>query len=220
MSDPTPDPLADRRRSYDRDTLDEARAPDNPLTLFQSWLDDALGADLLEPNAMTLATVDANGQPAARIVLLRGWNERGFVFFTNYVSAKGREVHANPTAALLFFWDKLERQVRINGRVEKLRGEESDAYFERRPRGHRISAWASPQSQVIPSRAELEERLAATDQRFAGKDVPRPAHWGGYRVVPERIEFWQGRVNRAHDRLVYTYSMGLHRGWIRERLAP
>jgi pyridoxamine 5'-phosphate oxidase len=219
MTEQTPDPLADRRHSYDRDTLDETRAAAEPFAQFQTWIDDALGADLLEPNAMTLATVDEHGNPAARIVLLRGWNARGFVFFTNYVSAKGREIGRNPAAALVFFWDKLERQVRINGSVEKLRGEESDAYFERRPRGSRISAWASPQSQIISSRAVLEERMDATDRRFAGIDVPRPPHWGGYRVVPERIEFWQGRPNRAHDRLVYIHHI-LHDSWNRERLAP
>jgi pyridoxamine 5'-phosphate oxidase len=219
VSGPTPDPLADRRHSYDRDTLDETRAATEPFAQFRSWIDDALAADLLEPNAMTLATVDEQGHPAARIVLLRGWNERGFVFFTNYVSAKGRELGRNPSAALVFFWDRLERQVRINGSVEKLRAEESDAYFERRPRGSRVSAWASPQSQIIPSRAVLEERMAATDLRFTGINVPRPPHWGGYRVVPERIEFWQGRPNRAHDRLVYTRER-LHDSWKRDRLAP
>jgi pyridoxamine 5'-phosphate oxidase len=219
VSDVTPDPLADIRRSYDRDTLDEARAAADPFAQFKSWLDDALAADLLEPNAMTLATIDANGHPAARIVLLRGWDPRGFVFFTNYVSQKGREIGAHPSAALLFYWDKLERQVRINGAVEKLRAEESDAYFERRPRGHRISAWASPQSQVIPSRAVLEERMAATDRRFEGVEVPRPPHWGGYCVKPDRFEFWQGRPDRAHDRLVYTLNF-VHNNWTRDRLAP
>jgi pyridoxamine 5'-phosphate oxidase len=219
MSEQPPDPLTDRRHSYDRDTLDEARAAVEPFAQFRSWIADALAGDLLEPNAMTLATVDEQGHPAARIVLLRGWDERGFVFFTNYVSAKGREIAQTPSAALVFFWDRLERQVRINGSVVKLRADESDAYFERRPRGSRISAWASPQSQVIPSRAVREERMEATDLRFAGKDVPRPPHWGGYRVVPERIEFWQGRPNRAHDRLVYTHEW-LHDSWKRERLAP
>jgi pyridoxamine 5'-phosphate oxidase len=218
MSDPTPDPLLDRRHSYDRDTLDEANAAAEPLAQFGRWIADALAADLREPNAMTLATVGANGQPSARIVLLRGWDARGFVFFTNYVSQKGREIGVNPAAALVFFWDKLERQVRINGRVEKLRDEESDAYFARRPRGSRISAWASPQSQVIPSRAVLEERMEEAERRFAAIDVPRPPHWGGYRVVPDRIEFWQGRVNRAHDRLVYTAAW--KDTWKRERLGP
>lgn len=218
MSEPTPDPLLEPRRSYDRDTLDEAHAADDPFTQFRRWFDAALTAELIEPHAMTLATVGENGQPSARIVLLRGWDERGFVFFTNYLSQKGTEIAANPAAALLFFWDKLERQVRINGRVEKLRDEESDAYFARRPRGHRISAWASPQSRVIPSRAVLEERMEEAERRFAGIDVPRPPHWGGYRVRPDRVEFWQGRVNRAHDRLVYTAAW--KDAWKRERLGP
>jgi len=216
MSEP-PDPALERRHSYDRDTLDEARAAGEPFAQFRSWIDDALAAGLLEANAMTLATVDAQGQPAARIVLLRGWDERGFVFFTNYESGKGREIAGRPAAALVFFWSRLERQVRINGRVEKLSGAESDAYFARRPRGHRISAWASPQSAVIPARATLETYMEDVERRFAGVDVPRPPHWGGYRVVPERMEFWQGRPDRAHDRLVYVRTPAY---WKRERLAP
>ena len=217
MSDPVPDPTLERRHDYDRDTLDEARAADEPFAQFRTWIDDALAADVLEANAMTLATVDADGHPAARIVLLRAWDERGFVFFTNYESRKGREIAGAPAAALVFFWSRLERQVRINGRVERLSGEESDAYFARRPRGHRISAWASPQSAVIPARAALETRLEEVRRRFAGTDVPRPPHWGGYRVVPERMEFWQGRLDRAHDRLVYVTTPTY---WTRERLAP
>jgi pyridoxamine 5'-phosphate oxidase len=211
------DPFLDARRSYDRDTLDESRAADEPFAQFRRWIDDALAADVIEPNAMTLATVDAGGHPAARVVLLRGWDERGFVFFTNYESSKGREMAANPAAALVLFWASLERQVRISGRVEILRGEESDAYFANRPRGSRVSAWASPQSQVIRGRAELEERMAEIERRFAGGDVPRPAYWGGYRVIPDRIEFWQGRPDRAHDRLCYGATAT---GWMCERLAP
>ncbi len=211
------DPFIDTRHSYDRDTLDESRAADEPFAQFRSWIGDALAAEVLEPNAMTLATVNADGHPAARIVLLRGWDERGFVFFTNYESSKGREIAGNPSAALVLFWAKLERQVRINGRVEILRAEESDAYFAKRPRGSRVSAWASPQSQVIPGRDVLERRMDEIEARFAGGDVPRPPFWGGYRVVPERIEFWQGRPNRAHDRICYSTTAG---GWTRERLAP
>jgi pyridoxamine 5'-phosphate oxidase len=217
VSDWTPDPALERRHSYDRETLDEANAALEPFAQFARWIGDAVTADVLEPNAMSLATVDASGRPSARIVLLRGWNERGFVFFTNYESQKGRDITANPAAALLFFWGQLERQVRIEGRVEQLAAADSDAYFARRPRGHRISAWASPQSEVIPDRAALEARMEDMEQRFAGADVPRPPHWGGYRVVPERIEFWQGRPNRAHDRLAYTLASG---AWVRERLAP
>ncbi|MGA2394922.1 MAG: pyridoxamine 5'-phosphate oxidase [Candidatus Lustribacter sp.] len=209
--------MLERRHSYDRATLDEASAAAEPFAQFGRWIADAVAADLLEPNAMTVATVDAGGRPSARIVLLRGWNERGFVFFTNYESQKGREIAANPAAALLFFWAQLQRQVRIDGRVELLAAADSDAYFARRPRGHRISAWASPQSEVIADRAALEARMEEMERRFDGADVPRPPHWGGYRVVPERFEFWQGRPDRAHDRLAYTLAPA---GWVRTRLAP
>jgi pyridoxamine 5'-phosphate oxidase len=211
------DPFVESRHSYDRDTLDESRAANEPFAQFRRWIGDALASDVIEPNAMTLATVDAGGNPAARVVLLRGWDERGFVFFTNYESNKGHELDANPVAALVFFWGKLERQVRINGRVEILPAEESDAYFAKRPRGSRVSAWASPQSQVIRGRDVLEAGMAEIERRFAGADVPRPPFWGGYRVIPSRIEFWQGRPDRAHDRICYSTSGD---GWVRERLAP
>jgi pyridoxamine 5'-phosphate oxidase len=223
VTDATPDPLLAIRHSYDRDTLDESRAALDPFVQFKAWIDDALAADLREPNAMTLATVGADGNPSARIVLLRGWDERGFVFFTNYVSAKGRDIETRPVAALVFFWDKLERQVRITGCVEKLAPDESDAYFALRPRGSRLSAWASPQSQTVPDRAVLDERMAEAERRFAGIDVPRPPHWGGYRVKPVRFEFWQGRPNRVHDRLAYVAALEAHggaAGWTRERLGP
>jgi pyridoxamine 5'-phosphate oxidase len=208
--------ITDRRHAYERGELDEAHAAAEPFAQFGAWLADALGANLKEPNAMTVATADAHGRPSARIVLLRGWDERGFVFFTNYESRKGREAEANPYASLLFFWDVLEREVRIDGRIERLAEPESDDYFARRPRGHRLSAWASPQSRVVPDRATLERAMDDAEQRFAG-EVPRPPHWGGYRVVPEVIEFWQGRRNRVHDRLVYRRAGD---GWQRERLAP
>jgi pyridoxamine 5'-phosphate oxidase len=211
------DPFVEGRHSYDRDTLDESRAAGEPFAQFRRWIGDALAGDVIEPNAMTLATVDAAGHPAARVVLLRGWDERGFVFFTNYESSKGHEIAANPSAALVFFWGKLERQVRISGRVEILPTEESDAYFAKRPRGSRVSAWASPQSQVIRGRDVLEAGMEEIERRFAGADVPRPAFWGGYRVIPVRIEFWQGRPDRAHDRLCYNAT---GTSWMRERLAP
>jgi pyridoxamine 5'-phosphate oxidase len=209
--------FVDRRRSYGRDALSEKRAASEPFVQFQQWFDDALGAEMLEPHAMVAATVDAAGKPSARVVLLRGWDERGFVFFTNYESQKGREIEARPLAALVFYWDKLERQVRIEGAVEQLAAVESDAYFARRPRGHRLSAWASPQSRVVTTREALESAMAEADRRFAGADVPRPPYWGGYRVVPSRFEFWQGRPDRVHDRIAYTKTAD---GWTRERLAP
>jgi pyridoxamine 5'-phosphate oxidase len=210
------DTIADRRTSYERGELDETHAAAEPFAQFRVWLDEALAAPLKEANAMTLATADAAGRPSARIVLLRGWDEHGFVFFTNYDSRKGREIDANPHASLLFFWDVLEREVRIEGSVERLSEADSDAYFERRPRGHRLSAWASPQSRVVAGRATLEEAMREADARFSG-DVPRPPYWGGYRVVPEAIEFWQGRRNRVHDRLSYRRAGA---DWVRERLAP
>jgi len=208
--------LGGLRLTYDRGTLDEGVLPADPLVLFGDWLAAAGEAGMREHYAMTLATANAQGQPSARIVLLRAWDERGFVFYTNYGSRKGDELAENPRAALLFFWDVLERQVRIEGRVEPVTPEESDAYFARRPRGHRLSAWASPQSAVVESRAQLETAMANAETEFTG-DVPRPPYWGGYRVIAEHIEFWQGRPNRVHDRV--TYARGAS-DWTRERLAP
>ena len=211
------DELADLRRDYVHAVLDEAAAGDEPFAQFGRWFDEAMRAQLPEPHAMTLATADAAGVPSARVVLLRGWDEQGFVFFTNYGSRKGRELTARPRAALVFYWAQLERQVRVDGAVERLADAASDAYFARRPRGHRVSAWASPQSEPIAARATLERAVADVEARFAGSDVPRPAFWGGFRVVPERIEFWQGRPNRVHDRLAYARTSD---GWTRVRLAP
>jgi pyridoxamine 5'-phosphate oxidase len=211
------DELADLRRDYVQAVLDEDAAAGDPFVQFGHWFEEALRAQLPEPHAMTLATADAGGVPSARIVLLRAWDEQGFVFFTNYGSRKGRELTDRPRAALVFYWPQLERQVRIDGAVERLADAASDAYFARRPRGHRVSAWASPQSEPIAGRAVLERAVADVEARFAGIDVPRPAYWGGYRVIPEHVEFWQGRSNRVHDRLAYTRTRA---GWTRTRLAP
>jgi pyridoxamine 5'-phosphate oxidase len=212
-----PDELADLRRDYVLAELDERAAAAEPFAQFGRWFAQARSAELVEPHAMTLATADADGTPSARVVLLRGWDEHGFVFFTNYGSRKGRELEARPRAALVFYWAPLERQVRIEGTVERLDAAASDAYFARRPRGHRVSAWASPQSEPIADRAILEQAIADFEARFADIDVPRPAFWGGYRVVPDHVEFWQGRPNRVHDRLAYARTPG---GWTRRRLAP
>ncbi len=197
--------------------LREADAGPDPLALFRAWFAQAEAAALPQPEAMTLATATPDGRPAARVVLLRGLDERGFVFFTNYRSRKGEELAANPRAALVFFWSELHRQVRVEGRVEPVSAAESDAYFRTRPRGSRVGAWASPQSEVIADRAFLEERARAFAALYPGEDVPRPPHWGGYRVLPEVIEFWQGQPDRLHDRLRYRREGP---AWVRERLAP
>ncbi len=211
--------LADMRRDYTRDGLAEALAPDQPFALFRQWFDDAVKTEQppVEANAMTLATVDADGRPHCRILLLKGLDDQGFTFFTNYDSAKGQQLQANPYAAMTFFWPALERQVRIEGKVVKVTPEESDEYYQVRPLGSRLGAWASPQSQVIADRAELEGLVKATEQRFSDTQPHCPEHWGGYRLLPERIEFWQGRASRLHDRLNYRLQQG---NWLRERLAP
>ena len=211
--------LADMRRDYTRDGLSEEQAPLEPLALFRSWFADAVKTEQLpvEPNAMTLATVDADGRPHCRVVLLKGLDERGFTFFSNYDSAKGQQLLVNPYAAITFFWPALERQVRIEGRIERVTPAESDAYFQVRPLGSRLGAWASPQSRVIQGRAELEALLSQTERRFADHAPECPPHWGGYRLLPERVEFWQGRSSRLHDRLDYRLE---GEAWLRQRLAP
>jgi len=204
------------RRDYTASGLVEADAGDDPLALFRRWFDLAVELKLPEPNAMTLATVGADGKPAARIVLLKNL-DHGFTFFTNYSSRKGRELDANPHSALVFLWDELERQVRIEGVAQRVSEAESDAYFETRPLGSKLGAWASEQSGVIAGREVLEREHAALVAQYPEGAVPRPPLWGGYRVVPEVMEFWQGRRSRLHDRLRYVKTGD---GWTRERLAP
>lgn len=211
--------LAEMRRDYARDGLTEVQSPEEPFALFHQWFAQAVETEQapVEANAMTLATVDEEGRPHCRILLLKGLDAQGFTFFTNYDSAKGQQLATRPFAAMTFFWPTLERQVRIEGRVVKVTPEESDAYFQVRPLGSRLGAWASPQSRVIADRAELEGMIKETEQRFLDTQPHCPDHWGGYRLLPERIEFWQGRPNRLHDRLNYCLSGDR---WSRERLAP
>jgi pyridoxamine 5'-phosphate oxidase len=208
--------LAALRKSYERAELNEEASAADPLKQFDTWLQQAIDAQLPEPNAMTVATVGADGRPSTRVVLIKGFDARGIVWYTNYTSRKGRELAVHPFAALQFHWVELERVVRIEGRVEKVSDAESDAYFASRPLDSRIGAWASPQSEVISSRAVLVANAAKYGAQFA-LNPPRPPHWGGYRLVPDCWEFWQGRKSRLHDRLRYRLDNGQ---WVRERLAP
>lgn len=212
--------LSDLRKSYERGELDEHASDADPLRQFQAWLQQAIEAQVPEPNAMTLATVGADGRPSTRIVLIKGCDEQGVVWFTNYQSRKGRELAGQPQAALQFHWVELERVVRIEGHVSKVSDEESDAYYRSRPLDSRIGAWASPQSEVITSRAVLVANAARVGAQHL-LHPPRPPHWGGYRLRPDRWEFWQGRPSRLHDRLRYRLeSEGTATRWVRERLAP
>ena len=209
--------LADLRLSYTKAGLTEADLDPDPFRQFELWMSQAISSQLIEPNAMTLATVNAAGQPNARTVLLKAFDRSGFVFYTNYESRKSREIAGNPYMCLLFYWAELERQVRVAGRAERVPEAESDAYFQSRPVGHQLGAWVSNQSTVIAGREVIEESLANVAKRFEPGPVPRPAHWGGFRVVPHAIEFWQGRANRLHDRLEYVLANGT---WTFRRLSP
>ncbi|MGV3742622.1 MAG: pyridoxamine 5'-phosphate oxidase [Burkholderiaceae bacterium] len=208
--------IADLRKEYMRASLDERDTDEDPIRQFERWFHEARQADVPEPNAMSVSTVGVNGRPSSRILLLKDMGSSGFTWFTNYESRKGRELAENPYAALLFFWVELERQVRIEGRVERVAAEESDAYFQIRPLGSRIGALASAQSHPIDNRQALEERFLHTERQY-GENPPRPAHWGGYRLIPDAMEFWQGRSSRLHDRILYTRH---EEGWRRQRLQP
>jgi pyridoxamine 5'-phosphate oxidase len=210
--------LADIRREYASRALTEEDAHADPIQQFSAWFEAAVTSQLIDVNAMTLATASPSGEPAARIVLLKGADESGFVFYTNYESAKGRDLDANPRACLLLFWAELERQVRITGAVAKLTAAESDSYFQSRPFESQIGAAISNQSRPVADRAQLEQRYAALAEKYKGATIPRPEHWGGYRVTPERVEFWQGRKSRVHDRLLYTRQGD--GSWSRTRLEP
>ena len=208
--------IANIRSDYRLKGLHESELDENPLNQFKIWFDEVIQSELSEANAMLLSTV-SNGRPSGRIVLLKGVDETGFTFFTNYASKKGEEIEANPQVALTFFWKELERQVRIEGTIEKTSEIESDDYFAIRPRGSQIGAWVSHQSEVVENREFLEEKLKTFEQEFEGVPVPRPPYWGGYRVIPDYMEFWQGRPSRLHDRLAYVLKDGV---WATERLSP
>lgn len=205
------------RQDYIKEALNEESVNLNPIHQFISWMNEALHSKVIEPNAMTIATVDSSGQPSARVVLLKNIKEQGFVFFTNYNSHKGKDIAENNRVALLLFWPELERQVRIEGKAEKLPFEDSETYFQSRPFGSQIGAFASPQSEVIPDRKSLTRKIEELEKKFQNKHVPMPLHWGGYLVRPDKIEFWQGGASRLHDRLQYRKT---NEGWSIDRLAP
>ncbi|MES2371948.1 MAG: pyridoxamine 5'-phosphate oxidase [Bacteroidota bacterium] len=209
--------ISDIRTDYKLRSLNESDVSADPIAQFTNWWDEAVNSKIDEVNAMTLATVNNEGRPSARIVLLKGFDEKGFVFFTNYQSKKGKELEDNPHGALVFFWKELERQVRIEGGIEKISEEDNDAYYQSRPAGSRIGAWASPQSEVIEGREILENNFKALEKKFESGSIPRPGHWGGYILRPSMIEFWQGRSSRLHDRIQYSLK---EKGWVIERLAP
>lgn len=210
--------IADLRREYAKAALGESDVAADPIAQFELWFAEAREAESMEPNAMTLSTADRQGRPSGRIVLLKGVDAQGFVFFTDYRSRKAAELEANPFVALTFHWAELQRQVRVTGRVERTSTEESWAYYRTRPEGSRLGAWASHQSEPILDRATLERQLTETKAEFTGREIPLPPHWGGYRIAPDTVEFWQGRPNRLHDRIVYTRDE--EKGWQRARLSP
>ena len=209
--------LADLRREYSRETLDKSSVDADPFVQFAKWMNETLASEIIDATAMVLSTVDPENRPSSRVVLLKGFDKRGFRFFTNYQSKKSRELNVNPHVAIHFFWAELERQINIRGRVEKTSTEESEEYFRTRPLESRLGAWASNQSEVIASREELEHKLVEMRLRFADGDVPLPPFWGGFRLIPDRFEFWQGRPSRLHDRIYYELSCG---GWVISRLSP
>lgn len=209
--------IADIRTEYRRHSLSEQDVAADPMAQFTRWFDEAVNAAVVEPNAMCLATATPDASPSARMVLLKGFDARGFVFYTDYRSRKGQELADNPRASLCFFWAELERQVRINGAVQRVSRAESDEYFQSRPLPSRVGAWTSHQSMVLIDRTALEQQLAANDARFAGGQVPLPEHWGGFRVIPEELEFWQGRESRLHDRIQFRRDAG---AWVKRRLSP
>jgi pyridoxamine 5'-phosphate oxidase len=209
--------IAFLRKEYTKDFLNIEDVYENPLDQFNLWFSEALKHNIIEPNAMTLSTVDKSGSPSSRTVLLKDVDDKGFVFFTNYNSRKATQLEINPFASIVFLWLEMQKQVLIEGLVEKVSENESDEYFDIRPRDSQIGAWASPQSSVIESREELEKRFREFEKEFTGKKISRPPHWGGFRLIPNRVEFWQGRENRLHDRILYTFEQGV---WKINRLAP